>query len=580
MAADTGQRRDPKAPNAAFGRAGSVLAAAWSEFFARAFEAGGRTVSDAILQALSPAERDGSSSGGIEALIERYRQVLGETASLLPAVGRYLTGLAKPVSGGTNRLLFRVSTRETQDAGVQWQIAAREDQPDWPLRILFTTQTTIEALESAAKTGLRPDSATLADLVFGAAVTIECRNVRDLAVLLDELKYEFRRRGPSALPEIRDELRALLDPELDQYYPTLTVLKHALGEQVMERIVAERILSKYAGALEGGGSALGSSVLEWIQDRFRSVGIVLSDRVSAVAARHDGLILDHLNDAVYEVRYFADHYDVYGLREGRRYNVSWDGHDVDVLLPVRVLDASQGFVVWSIDKRTVQEQLDCDRTDLEAWDTGAGKTPVVLFIVDQREGDLGAYAEIVLGCLATPPGQPLAVGLWTLGEVPINSPLAKAANEAIWGYRKVDARIEIDYRDSSVICELRGTSTRDDGEPCLRLVLPRGGEAASMPLPLLAYTVKPRSPETQSSLHRTVITRSGSGEQVRGGGTGVSLVVGNRETFGLCDNLRHLGLIDDYGVLARRPLFTVWTERVTAEIGAPALVVPPSDDDS
>ena len=69
-------------------------------------------------------------------------------------------------------------------------------------------------------------------------------------------------------------------------------------------------------------------------------------------------------------------------------------------------------------------------------------------------------------------------------------------------------------------------------------------------------------------------------EQVRGGGTGVSLVVTEYRNFRLCDTLRRLNLVDGQGVLARAPIFTVWTEHVSAEVGAPSLMVAPTVSDS
>jgi hypothetical protein len=62
---------------------------------------------------------------------------------------------------------------------------------------------------------------------------------------------------------------------------------------------------------------------------------------------------------------------------------------------------------------------------------------------------------------------------------------------------------------------------------------------------------------------------------MRGGGAGVSLNVTG--TGKLCDMFRYLRLIDDTGRMARPPLFTAWSERVSGEASAPALLTVQTD---
>lgn len=98
-----------------------------------------------------------------------------------------------------------------------------------------------------------------------------------------------------------------------------------------------------------------------------------------------------------------------------------------------------------------------------------------------------------------------------------------------------------------------------------------------MPLPLLSYTMKQGLPSILDSLNCTVISRSGTGEQVRGGGAGVFLSAPGFRSSSLCDMLRTLDLVDDKGQLQQQPLFSVWTEHMSAEAGPPSLVPIPTE---
>jgi len=579
MATGQGRGRSSKAPVTGIGQVGSVLSAAWSELVALALEAGGRKAGETVIRALTPAQ--GTPSGAIDALIESYRQYLGEMASALPAVGRYLTAQIKPEAQSGGRLLLQLGSSELPERNA-WRLSANESEKAGEVGRLYTTRATIKALEEEVERNLPQSHDPLWRLLDGLAVLLEEIGEINLARVLDELKYAFRRRGFEAISEMRTELDRLLDPDLQQLYATLDSLAPALGEGVTQRILSNGLLEQFALAEKGedpwidsiNGYWIPPDILMPLQERFQAIGIELSDRMSVVAGRHDGLILDHQHDAVYEVRYFEDRYDVYGAREGRRYKIPGHG---EILLPVRVMDAAQGLLVWSIDKRIVQEQLDVARTGLEAWDTGAGRTPIILSVADHREGDLGAYAEITLGCLATPPGNPLAVGMWMLSKTPVTSDRAQAASQTIWGFQKTIADITVDRNGNSVKWELRDRGAKKSSDPLLTLALPRGGGASSMSIPMLVYTTKATSSYNLSSLNRTLVIRNGQGEQVRGGGTGVSLSVTGGEPGTIGYMLRRLGLVNDAGKRARLPIFSVWTEHASGEAYAPALVVLPTD---
>ena len=82
-------------------------------------------------------------------------------------------------------------------------------------------------------------------------------------------------------------------------------------------------------------------------------------------------------------------------------------------------------------------------------------------------------------------------------------------------------------------------------------------------------------------LHRTIITRSGTGEMLRAGGTGLSLVIHDpKTTNSLCDDLHYFGVKEKGpGMPSRPPLFVAWSEHVSAQLPAPEIVYERQDED-
>jgi hypothetical protein len=574
---------------------GSELTGAWSEFVARALEAAKRKAGEALTQALTPAPGIGDAPGGVEGLVAMYRQYLGEMANYLPVIARYISGQAKPVEGKTRRLILRISTRDQMVAMVAKRTAKEAAGEDGPF-VLYMTEAAIK--DCAARLSAQGISQSRILPVLCALQKELARDgTLDLGSKLDDLKYDYRRRGADALPDIRDALSEFLDQKLDECYSALKQLKLSLGEDALRSMIDQKMLIQLAKTIAGidkwGTDDLRITDFVWSQlfSRFQKAGIQLSARLSVLSGRHEGYILDHGNDDTYEVKYSERFYDVYGERQSRQFkytvNKPEQANDAQtlsdteqtVLTPVRVMDTSQGFMAWSVDKRILQELMDTARNRLEAWDTGNGKGLAMLYVGDHREGDLGAYRELMLGCLATPCDQPLAVGLWMLGQVPVSSMRAKAASKEIWGFEKTLARIDLEYSSRSVTCELRPENASAEAAWLLQLKLPRAGAGVSTALPLLFYSLKDYlDPEkrtddqrTQPVLHRTLVTRSGTGEQLRGGGGGTALSV--HKACPLYELLRQLDLVDCDGKLIRTPRFSAWSESVWGEASAPQMVL-------
>ena len=562
MAIDNGDPRNRDALMATLGRAGSVLANAGTQFLSHGLDITGRRSGGAAAEAAGAEQDRASSTTWIDRLLENYRQYLGEMAMVLPMVAQRISKDLEPATG--ERLLLRIDLDE--EFRNAFAAVARIKSPFDKAASAKSLSTMTADASTSIGAAVRPMPITgLKDLIA------QYEKLRTLPKLLDRFKYDFRRRGIAALSEMPDAFR-----DLGRLYTTsqaaLEALPSLLGETVLRRIVDDRLYD----SLELAYKSRNGAHLGWLREKLTGAGLVLSGRVSLLARGRGWLLLDHEKNWVFEVRLVSSAADtpkqwleIYGQHEGHRYTVKLARTSRELLLPVRVQDASQGLAVWTIDKRIVQDYLDSRRLRLKAWDIGASKTPVALCIVDYREGDLGPYFELGLGCFATPFRDPLAVGMFLVGRLPVTSELACEAGKQIWGYDKVEDDLQIQYRDRSVTC-----TQRRGNQPMVTFTLPRRGDNKSAPVPLFTYTQK------AGGLHRTVITRGGEGETVRSGGSGVELIVDlkARTRTPLCDDLLYFGLVDETGKLAQAPLFTAWTEKMTGVLEAPCVVVPREPD--
>lgn len=584
MTSDT-NARDPSRTGQNMGQAGAMLASAMAEIFARAFDIAGRRSGQSVLASLSPGQDSGTPSSWIDALLANYRQYLGEMVTTLPAVAQRIAADLRTGKGDRPLFLAQLPVLE----GFCKTNATTG---------LAVTPATVKAICDAAE-GESIAPKDVPGLLKSAHVLLDGEGVRDLPALFDRLKHDFRARGKAALPQIRNDLIWLLqDKQNIQSCKMLDALSHALGETAVRKVLSKHWLEKYAAAVaayvgsreqpaEAGKTTGIHALASEFGQAFRKPGIVLSDRLSLLTNPTDALLLDHANDAVFEIRrptpllageltqdiaattdmgLSGKLHRVYGSREGRRYKINGR----ELLLPLRVHDARQGTVVWSIDKLTVQELLD-NRQDfghLKAWDIGGGSTPIALFMVDYCEGDLGAYGELGLGCFAAPRRDPLAVGMFALGTIHVTTDLARDVGKSVWGFEKETSDLELRCAHREATCVLKSATGGAD----LKLTLPRGGEGSSQKIPMFAYTIK------DGAWHRTVITRSGNGEALQGGGRRVALSTGRPSATSrtgaprLADNLYHLGITNRHGELARAPIFTVWTEHMSAELESPSVV--------
>jgi hypothetical protein len=228
-----------------------------------------------------------------------------------------------------------------------------------------------------------------------------------------------------------------------------------------------------------------------------------------------------------------------------------------VVFPLRVLEAKQGLVVYSVPREPAQAWLDTrHQGDLIVADLGHGRAALEIFVVDYLAADLGVYRELGVGLFVAPKRRPSHVGLAVLDE-PVTGHFACHAGVQIWGDPKTEQGLQFDERPATLACTLvrSGSNTH-----VLTITLPRGGSGVSTGIPLTLYTRLP------AGLHMSFLERSGRGERMRAGGDGVSLVI-HDATDPLSKHLQSLGLPGD-----ARPMFHAWTEHMRVQVSAPVLV--------
>jgi hypothetical protein len=240
---------------------------------------------------------------------------------------------------------------------------------------------------------------------------------------------------------------------------------------------------------------------------------------------------------------------------------AWFIQNKPVMLPVRIRDASQGVVIYSVSASLIQKTLDEKYEPFRALELGRGQTPLVIFIMHYREGDLGTHDELGIAFLVTPKHDPSAMPGVYLRAAPVNEAFTYHAGREIWGYRKTVMKgLTFEYAGKSACCILRA-----GGHELLTITLPRSGSSSSTAIPIHTYTLIDHIP------HRTIFMRSGRGEYIQAGGRQVELTLGAEKYLDSDDDdLGHtLGLLRTLGLPQRSPLLHAWTEHMSGEFGIP-----------
>ena len=239
MAEDDRDRRGATHATRALEQAASAASNAGTEFLTRMLEIGSRQMTDALVQALRPAQGQ-DASGRLEGLLARYRDALGEMALHLPLVARRLVqGHEQP--NRDTRWLFRASLdkNRSEPDPKSWNPAVPPMPKLWEItqfvprvsdgvgaRITKPVQKAFDDAISAVP-GLTP--AQVRDALRKASVD---GAIRDIPRLLDRLKYGLRRNGIHALPDLQRELAWLQNPDLSKVLEFVAILKRNAGREV------------------------------------------------------------------------------------------------------------------------------------------------------------------------------------------------------------------------------------------------------------------------------------------------------------------------------------------------------------
>jgi Acetoacetate decarboxylase (ADC) len=240
---------------------------------------------------------------------------------------------------------------------------------------------------------------------------------------------------------------------------------------------------------------------------------------------------------------------------------TWSIQNKPVMLPVRIRDASQGVAIYAVSASLVQKTLDEKHEPFRALELGRGRTPLVIFIMHYREGDLGTHNELGIAFLVTPKHDPSAMPGVYLRAAPVNEAFTYHAGREIWGYRKsVMKGLTLEHDGNRACCILR-----EGGHELLTITLPRGGSGSSTAIPIHTYTLIDHIP------HRTIFMRSGRGEYIQAGGRHVELTLGAEKDLGSDDDDlgQTIRLLRSLGLPQRSPILHAWTENMSGEFGIP-----------
>ena len=162
-----------------------------------------------------------------------------------------------------------------------------------------------------------------------------------------------------------------------------------------------------------------------------------------------------------------------------------------VTLPVSVRDARHGWAIYVVPSAVGQQSVDEDGKHFNVVDLGRGQTPLTIFIIDQRDGDLGTYCEFGLAFFVTLREEPWTMPGWYIKTSPVNDPFSRDAGNSLWSYRKTTAYdLAFTYEDDTrVRCTLSRGSYR-----VLSLSFPRGGSGSPRPVSPRARRGRPGAP--------------------------------------------------------------------------------------
>jgi hypothetical protein len=151
-----------------------------------------------------------------------------------------------------------------------------------------------------------------------------------------------------------------------------------------------------------------------------------------------------------------------GLGEGELWG-EIDG--VPITLPVVVEEMSSATLTFTVPLEPARALLPGD--DFEVAEVAPGEAMLIVVLVDYVRNPWGDYAEVNLGLLAHPTGEPDRVGAF-VWRMPVDQEFTCTAGNRVMGLPKTVEDIAVDYDDDQVTFTLT-----TGGAMALRVRLPR-----------------------------------------------------------------------------------------------------------
>jgi hypothetical protein len=238
--------------------------------------------------------------------------------------------------------------------------------------------------------------------------------------------------------------------------------------------------------------------------------------------------------------------------------------DKPMMLPVRIAEASQGWALYFVPSDWARSRLGEQDKQFIVMDAGRQRTPLIVFAIDHRQSDLGAYLEIGVALLVRPRSNPRDLPGMLFLSLIVSEQFTIDASRAIWGYHKSLARnMDVRYGDGLVTFCLDAQD-----QAGFSISFPRFGSSRSSKVPCYIYSLP--ALDNDGVAHRTVLSRSSSGEGIQIGGH-VDLHLSSQpncvcrsgsliDSMCICAMLRELPLFE-------RPAANGWAELVSGTFG-------------
>ena len=245
-----------------------------------------------------------------------------------------------------------------------------------------------------------------------------------------------------------------------------------------------------------------------------------------------------------------------------------DGRSRPLALPVRFIDASQGWAAYVVRSGIATEMLGASTDMVTPFDLGGGRAMVVVMGIDYRACDLGRYQEIALALIVTAKNDPAGIPGAMFVGIGVNGEFSRDAGQAVWGLEKVFSEdLSVTYGADRVVFGVRS------GHPeTLSISFPRFGTRRFHGIPILIHSRRRHGNGQRLQALQSPMSLSGHGGGVQVGGS-VSIRLGSIDRAAcicqgsiedcLCSRLRRLD------VTGRFPAANGWTEHLSGIFEAP-----------